>query len=57
MKIKIKAKLAAKEAEKIEITTEFIKLDSFLKLANLCESGGMAKAMISEGEVFVNDLL
>ena len=40
--------------ETIKITTEFIKLDSFLKLTNLCESGGLAKTLIQEGEVMVN---
>lgn len=39
----------------IEITTEFIKLESFLKLCNAVESGGMAKNVIQDGEVFVND--
>ncbi|WP_062551756.1 S4 domain-containing protein YaaA [Peptoniphilus phoceensis] len=40
--------------ETIKINTEFIKLDSFLKLTNLCESGGLAKTMIKEGMVTVN---
>lgn len=40
--------------ETIKINTEFIKLDSFLKLTNLCESGGLAKTMIKEGVVTVN---
>lgn len=40
--------------ETIKINTEFIKLDSFLKLTNLCESGGLAKTLIQEGEVMVN---
>ncbi|MBE6985093.1 MAG: RNA-binding S4 domain-containing protein [Ruminococcaceae bacterium] len=39
----------------VGITTEFIKLESFLKLANAVESGGMAKNVIQDGEVFVND--
>ncbi len=39
----------------IQITTEFIKLESFLKLCNAVESGGMAKNVIQDGEVFVND--
>ena len=39
----------------IPITTEFIKLESFLKLANAAETGGMAKNMIQDGEVLVND--
>lgn len=40
--------------ETIKINTEFIKLDSFLKLTNLFESGGLAKTLIQEGEVMVN---
>lgn len=40
--------------ETIKINTEFIKLDSFLKLTNLCESGGLAKTLIQEGKVLVN---
>lgn len=40
--------------ETIKINTEFIKLDSFLKLTNLCESGGLAKTLIQEGAVMVN---
>lgn len=38
----------------IAITTEYIKLESFLKLANVIESGGMAKTVIQDGAVFVN---
>ena len=38
----------------ISITTDFIKLDSFLKLASLVSSGGEAKVIISEGLVKVN---
>lgn len=41
-------------AEHIPITTPFIKLESFLKLANVVESGGMAKSFIQNGEVLVN---
>ncbi len=40
--------------EQLEITTEFIKLDSALKLANLTQSGGEAKSIIQEGYVLVN---
>ena len=36
------------------IGTEFIKLDAALKYANAVESGGMAKAVIQEGDVTVN---
>ncbi|MGI6029587.1 MAG: RNA-binding S4 domain-containing protein [Candidatus Heteroscillospira sp.] len=41
--------------EELEITTEFIKLDSALKLANLVGSGGEAKSVVQEGYVLVND--
>lgn len=37
----------------IPISTEYIKLESFLKLANVAETGGMAKTMIQDGEVLV----
>ena len=40
--------------EKILIHTEFIKLDSLLKLAGLVETGGEAKLLIQEGQVQVN---
>lgn len=42
------------QKEKIAITTEFIKLDSLLKFANVCETGGMAKEAIQGGDVVVN---
>ena len=40
--------------EKIEISTEFIKLDSLLKFAALTGTGGEAKYCIAEGMVSVN---
>ncbi len=40
--------------EKIEITTEFIKLDALLKFAGLCETGGEAKLCVEDGLVKVN---
>ena len=40
--------------EKILIHTEFIKLDSLLKLAGLVETGGEAKMLIQNGQVEVN---
>lgn len=54
MKIKIKARVSQRPAEKIGISTEFIKLDAFLKFASLAETGGMAKSLIEEGRVLVN---
>ena len=40
--------------KKVTITTEFIKLQDILKLANLVETGGEAKERIQGGEVQVN---
>lgn len=40
--------------EKVEIKTEFIKLDQLLKFASLVQTGGEAKALIADGEVRVN---
>lgn len=42
------------QEEQIKITTEYIKLDSLLKLAAVTETGGMAKEIILAGEVKVN---
>ena len=39
----------------VKINTEYIKLDSFLKLANLCSTGGEAKQVVQNSEVLVND--
>lgn len=38
----------------ITITTEFIKLQDLLKLANLVGTGGEAKIVIQNGDVLVN---
>ena len=40
--------------EQIAITTEYIKLDAFLKFAALVGTGGEAKLVISDGLVGVN---
>jgi len=40
--------------ENIEIKTDTINLDQFLKWANIVMSGGEAKYLIQEGEVIVN---
>ena len=39
---------------KIIIQSEYIKLDTFLKLSNCVSTGGMAKALIQEGMILVN---
>ncbi|GGC94803.1 hypothetical protein GCM10007216_26910 [Thalassobacillus devorans] len=43
--------------DKIEISTDYIQLGQFLKLANIVESGGMVKVFLSEYEVYVNNEL
>lgn len=52
--MKVRVKRVSQGEQSIGITTEYIKLESFLKLANAVESGGMAKSMIQNGEVLVN---
>jgi ribosome-associated protein len=38
----------------MEITTEYIKLDSALKMAGLAATGGEAKLLVAGGDVRVN---
>ncbi len=40
--------------EQIQITTEYIKLDAFLKFCTAVSSGGEAKILIADGQVQVN---
>ena len=42
------------EKIKIEIDSEFIRLQDLLKLSGVCATGGMAKVVIQNGEVLVN---
>ena len=51
MKVTVKKK---ETAIQVFITTEFIKLESAMKLANIVISGGTAKNEIQEGYVTVN---
>ena len=43
-----------KNIEKVKISTEFIKLDQFLKWLAVVDSGSEAKEIILDGEVKVN---
>ena len=52
--MKIKVRVAEKKKVTKHISTEFIKLDSFLKLCDAVESGGHAKSVIQDGNVRVN---
>ena len=49
--MKVRVRRVSAEDVPVAITTEFIKLESFLKLANAVPSGGMAKNFIQNGEV------
>ena len=51
MKVTVKKK---ENSIPVPITTEFIKLESAMKLANIVISGGSAKNEIQEGYVTVN---
>lgn len=52
--MKVKVKVVKKPEVEKEINTEFIRLDAFLKMCDAVQSGGHAKIVIQEGEVFVN---
>lgn len=41
----------------IKISTEYIKLDQFLKFAGLVKTGGEAKHLIKDGKVLVNGVV
>ncbi|GGE83244.1 S4 domain-containing protein YaaA [Priestia taiwanensis] len=41
----------------VEISTEYITLGQFLKLADVIDTGGMAKWFLSEHTIHVNDEL
>lgn len=51
MKVVVKKK---DNAIPVAITTEYIKLQDVMKLANAAETGGEAKLMIQEGKILVN---
>ena len=54
MKVTVKKKVPG-EIIPVTISTEFIKLESAMKLANILPSGGTAKMVIQDGLVNVND--
>lgn len=55
--MKVRVRRAEGQLLSVPITTEYIKLESFLKLANAVQSGGMAKNFIQNGEVTVNGVV
>lgn len=42
------------ETMEVTIQTEYIKLDSLLKFAGFCDTGGFAKELVQQGAVRVN---
>ena len=54
MKDKQAHKIRLHGVKNITISGEYIKLDSLLKYASLVSSGGEAKILIKEGNIFVN---
>lgn len=52
--MKIKARIVEKKQVLKKIDTEFIRLDSFLKMCDAVQTGGHAKIVIQDGEVKVN---
>ncbi|MEA4966124.1 MAG: RNA-binding S4 domain-containing protein [Oscillospiraceae bacterium] len=52
MKVRVTKKIS--EPQEVPIQTEYIKLESLLKLVNAAGSGGMAKNMIVNGDAEVN---
>lgn len=41
--------------KKIEINTDFIKLNQFLKLTDIAQTGGHAKLLIQDGQIKINN--
>ena len=52
--MKIKVKKAETVSEDVSISTDFIRLDSFLKFRGIAMTGGEAKALVQDGKVKVN---
>ena len=52
--MKVRVRRVSEKDIPVPITTEYIKLESFLKLADAAQSGGMAKNFIQNEEVSVN---
>ena len=52
--MKIKVKAVPHKKETVKINTEFIQLQSFLKVKGIAETGGQAKEFIQDGIIRVN---
>ena len=49
-------KIKLRNIKRINITSEYIRLDALLKFASIASSGGEAKVMIQSGDVFVESM-
>lgn len=52
--MRVKLKVKKFNEQKVEIESDFIKLDALLKFAAVVQTGGEAKMMINDGFVSVN---
>lgn len=52
--MKIKVKVGKRNQETVNIDTDFIQLQSFLKFKGISETGGQAKEFIQDGIISVN---
>lgn len=50
----IKVRAVTLEKRELPVKTEYIKLDSALKLADIAQTGGHAKMLVEEGLIKVN---
>ncbi len=55
--MKIHVKVVPKARRQLQIKTEFIRLDSALKLSSVVSTGGEAKFVIQDGLVKVNGIV
>ena len=52
--MKVRVRRVTQSQKEVPISTEYIMLEAFLKLADLVPSGGVAKTLIQNGELRVN---
>lgn len=52
--MRVNVKIKPHKKETVEINTDFIRLDSFLKLKGLAQTGGHAKMLIQDSNIKVN---
>ena len=53
-KLKVSVRVAEKKRKQLKIDTDFIRLDSALKYADIAATGGHAKIIIGDGEIKID---